>query len=563
MVAIRLPTFKDYPFSKQALDYARQVKKGKIPTGKYTRLACERFIKDLARKDIEYRVDEAEKACKFIQLMPHTKGKWAKKRETLKLQPFQTFIIVNIFGWYKEGMRRFLESYIEIARKNGKSVLAAAIGLRFLVDDSDYGAEVYSGATTEKQAWEVFKPARLMAINTPDFTEYYDISINAKTLSINGTGAKFEPLIGDPGDGASPSLAIIDEYHEHVKPNLYDTMVTGMAARENPHALIITTAGSNIHGPCYEKRQTACRVLDGIHDNDDLFVCIFHADVEDEWSSWEAVEKANPNLGVSTSVRIMRSKLADAVANTSRQNIFRTKHLNQWVNAAEAWLNILEWMKCADNTPIEAFEGADCIGGLDLASRIDFAAYVRLFKKVIGGKTHYFFYPKLYLPEQAIDNDASGQYESWLKRDLMTITEGDELDFEVIRRDIEADLSRFNMLEIAYDPWRATQLAQQLAAQGANMIEFRGTPANCTQPMQEFEAAVKAGRLHHPNNEVYNWMASNVVAKTSDAGTIRPSKESTKNKIDGIVASIMGMARAIDDEFVQQNQYELRGLRTL
>jgi phage terminase large subunit-like protein len=202
------------------------------------RAAAKRHLADLKRKRFPYQFvpDKGARVCRFIEMLPHTKGQWAAKKQTIKLEPWQCFLVVVLFGWLRRsnGKRRFRAAYWEIPRKNGKSILAAGMGLYMLLADGEFGAEVYSGATTEKPAWEVFKPAKLMLQRNERMREKLGASVWAKALVVESNGSKFEPIIGDPGDGASPSCAIVDEYHEHQTPNLHDTMETGMGAREHP-----------------------------------------------------------------------------------------------------------------------------------------------------------------------------------------------------------------------------------------------------------------------------------------------------------------------------------------
>lgn len=255
--------------------YARDVVAGKVPANKWVKLACQRHLDDLARqksRDFDYRFDPAaaERACRFIELMPHTKGAWARRGERLVMSPWQVFLTISIFGWLQkvDGFRRFRRALLLVPRKNGKSAWAAAVGNYMLTADGEAGAEVYSGATTEKQAWEVFRPARLMAQKTPEFREHYGVQVNAKSIFMLANESRFEPLIGKPGDGASPHLAIVDEYHEHDTDDLLATMETGMGARDQPLVLVITTAGSDISGPCYSMVLDARRMLDGIIEDD-------------------------------------------------------------------------------------------------------------------------------------------------------------------------------------------------------------------------------------------------------------------------------------------------------
>jgi phage terminase large subunit-like protein len=546
----------------RGLTYARAVVAGEILAGKYTRLACARQLRDVERDNFTYKFDRdrANAVCEFLEMLPHTKGKWAARRENIRLEPWQCFLFSTLFGWIDDdGLRRFREAYLCVARKNGKSLIAAGIGLYMLGIDGEHGAEVYSGATTEKQAWEVFKPARLMAQKTPDFCEYAGIDVLAKSLIIAETGGKFECVIGDPGDGSSPSCSIIDEYHEHQHSNLYDTMRTGMGAREQPLLLIITTAGSNIAGPCHEKQRDVERLLDGEHTDDRQFGLIYHADESDDWTSDDAIKKANPNLGVSVSLDYLRAQSEDAKRNPRKASVYRTKHLNLWVNAKGAWVNLLAWNQCADaSLNIEDFSGDEMIGSIDLATRVDMAAYVRLFTRVVDGRRHYYAFPRFYLPEAAVYSDKTGRYIGWVNAGLLTVTPGDEIEFAQIEDDVKLDLEQFSPREYAYDPWKSTYLAQRLSAEGANLIEFRQTVATMSEPMKEFEAAITSGRFHHDGNAILTWMASNVVAKLDAKDNIYPRKEKVENKIDGIVAIIMGIGRVMYEQPESTEYVELR-----
>lgn len=555
----------DSDYVNRAINYAERVISGDIIAGKYTIAACARQLRDLADSEFPYTFSEnrADAICAFIEMLPHTKGRWAARRENIKLEDWQCFLFTTLFGWVDDaGLRRFREAYICVSRKNGKSLVAAGVGLYMLGMDGEYGAEIYSGATTEKQAWEVFKPAKLIAQKTPEFCEHSGVEVLAKSLIIPETGAKFECVIGDPGDGSSPSCAIVDEYHEHQSPNLYDTMKTGMGAREQPLLLVITTAGSTIAGPCHEKQRECERMLDGVHQDNRQFALIYHADNDDDWTSETAMQKANPNLGVSVSREYLLGQLEDAKRNPRKASVYRTKHLNQWVNAKDAWVNLISWNACEDTTlNIDDFAGDEMVGALDLASRVDVAAYLRLFTRVIDGKQHFYAFPKFYLPESTIYSDKTGRYQGWVGEGLITPTDGNEIDFAVIESDVIDDLARYNTSEIVYDPWKATYLAQRISANGASMVEFRQTMETMSEPMKELEAAIQSGRLHHDGNPVLSWMASNVVAKRDAKDNIYPRKESDDKKIDGIVALIMGVGRVMyQREEPEECVYAERGL---
>lgn len=540
----------------RGLRYAEDIVAGKIPAGKYTILACERQLKDLKKRKFDYVFDpvEAEVICQFVELLPHAKGQWASRKELIRLEDWQCFAFTTAFGWLrkKDRKRRFREINIYVPRKNGKSLIAGGIGLYMLCDDGEHGAEVYSGATTEKQAWEVFRPAKQMAQRTPDLLEAYGVDVMAKALSIAANGSRFEPVIGDPGDGSSPSCAIIDEYHEHKSPAMFDTMQTGMGAREQPIMLVITTAGSNLGGPCYGHQRELEKILEGVIDGDDRFAIIYHADIDDDWADPAALIKANPNYGVSIDSDFLLTRQREAAISTAKQNIFRTKHLNQWVSARQAFFNMIKFRQCADTSlRIEDFEGQTCIGSIDLASKSDLAVYLRMFPMTgDDGRLHYYAFPIFYLPEDAVLNDKSGNYQAWMHEGRLTVTGGNEIDFSFIRRDVIQDLPRFRFKELPYDPWRATQFAQELSALGAPMVEFNQSARHLSEPMKELEAAVNGGRFHYDGCPILTWNASNVVAKVDAKDNVFPRKEGdrTENKIDGIVAAIMAVGRSIHAE---------------
>ncbi|WP_257282122.1 terminase large subunit [Endozoicomonas sp. ISHI1] len=545
-----------YPHVNAANKYARDVVSGRIPACKWVKLACQRHLDDLNKKgnDWLYRFDKdkAENVCNFIELLPHVKAKWGQRKELISLEPWQAFNFCCVFGWVrkKDGHRRFREVYNAIPRKNGKSVMAAGVALVCFAADGEYGAEVYSGATTEKQAWEVFSPAKKMVQKTPELREEAGIEVNAKNLAILEDGSKLEPLIGDPGDGSSPSCALIDEYHEHKTSNLYDTMRTGMGARSQPLLYIITTAGFNISGPCFEKQKEVEAMLEGTLPNEELFGIIYTIDPEDDWTDPASLRKANPNMGVSVSEDFLLSELQNAINITSRQNKFKTKHLNIWCNAKDAWLNLQQWEKCGRKMSIEDFRGVDCWDGLDLASRLDICSHVKLFKKHIDGKDHYYCFGRHYLPENTINasdnNKNRDAYQNWVNMCALTATDGDEIDFNQIKDEVLEQAEDCPPNEIAYDQWRATQLAHQLEEEGASTIEVKQGYA-LSPAMRELEAAIQSGRFHHDGNPVMTWMASNVVTRELK-GNLCPMKESNDRKIDGMVALLMAMDRAMSSQ---------------
>jgi len=545
-------------YYQKAVQYAFDIVGGEIRSCKAVYQACERFINDIELAETKafkyyFNPSHADHLCEFIENLPHTKGAWASKKELIKLEPWQCLILCNIGGWLEKGTdkRRFRKAYIQVARKNGKSIFAAGIGLYMLTADGEFGSEVYCGATNEKQAFEVFTPARIMCERTPDLLDHFGVDVFKRVISRAEDNAKFEPVIGNPPDGASPHCGIVDEYHEHQSNITVETFETGMGARAmegSPLLLIITTAGHNLDGPCFDEYQICKKVLEGSEKDERLFAIIYELDESDEWTDPENLIKANPNLDVSVSKDFLIDSLEVAKKDTKRQNSFKTKHQNRWVNAAASWLNFEEWRKCGEELSEDDFVGWDCIHSIDLASKCDIAAYVKTFFKYLDGKLHYYCFPKFFLPSEAVISDKSGKYARWLKAGYLIQTEGQEIDFEFIKKHILEDSKKFGALEVAFDPWNCTKIAQELAEEGLLVVEFGQTTKNMSGPMYECEGAIKAGRFHHPGNDAFDWMASNVVVKPDHNDNIFPRKERASAKIDGAVCMIMGVARAMSYE---------------
>lgn len=566
---------RDYPAI--AAGYARDVLSGKRPAGLYVRLAAKRHLDELKasrKKEFPYRFD-AEKAarpCKFIERLPHAKGKWAAKKELILLEPWQVFIIVCIFGWLRkrDGLRRFRVAFIIVPRKNGKSAIAAGIGLYMFAADGEFGAEVYSGATNEKQAWEVFNPARLMAQRTPALLKRFGIEVNAKTISIVGNGSKFETLIGDPGDGQSPSCSIHDEYHEHADDGQVDTMMTGMGAREQPLQVLITTAGDNLAGPCFARIQEARKALAGIgpgigHNggpslDDEQFYIEFSIDEGDDWKGEAALRKANPNFDISVGGDFLRARQRDAIAVPRKAGVFKTKHLNLWVSAKAAYFDVEAWRRCRDpEMPVRAVDalaleqlrGRRCILGLDLASKVDIAALEYLFPPLGAKATRddpYIRIGRYFLPADTVANVPA--YQGWDSAGLLDVTAGNIIDYDEIVAAITEATERFEVERVAYDPFQATMLATTLQKSGVPIVEYRPIVLNFSEPMKELDALSRAGTIRHGGCPVMEWEMSNVVAAADKKDNVYPNKPAGQNhlKIDNPVAlmSAIGVGMAAE-----------------
>lgn len=481
--------------------------------------------------------------------MPHVKGKWAAKQENLVLAPWQCFIECNLFGWLRKDnkKRRFRESYEEVPRKNGKSVRLAARGIYLFCADRESGAEVYSGATTEKQAYEIFRPAWTMVHKLEELSEQFGIeqagnSKNPGPMFVMNDMSKFETLIGKPGDGASPHAALIDEYHEHDSDHMIDAMRTGMGAREQPLLSIITTAGTNLGGACYEKRRDVIKILEGIEKDETIFGIIYCIDKGDKWDDPAMLIKANPNYDISVFEEFLLAQLAQAKRSASVQNSFRTKHLNEWVGAKTAWMNMVAWEAQRKDIKESDFADCPCIVSLDLSSQKDASAVNKTFEK----DGHYYSFSKFFVPEAALEiND---KYQEFLTAGVLEVTPGNMIDQGIIEEYILFFKSRHTVKELVIDDWQADYMAVRLMERGLNVVKFPFRVRNVSEPMKHLEALVLAGKYHHDGNAMMTWMVGNVAAKMDIRGNIFPNKDRPNDarcKIDGAVAGIMSLARFI------------------
>lgn len=572
-----LPKPNDFPHVALGNQYARDVVAGRILACKWVKLACERHLKDLDEGHAKYYFSpkSAEKWCKFIELLPHTKGKWALERQKIKLEAWQCFKTMVIMGWKDKitHRRRFRKVFILEPRKNAKSTWAAGIGLGMFCIDNEYGAEVYSGATTEKQAWEVFKPARMMALKTPELQNAFGIDVMTSNLHRLSDGSKFEPMIGKPGDGASPSCAIVDEYHEHQNDDMVNTMETGMGAREQPLLLIITTAGDNLAGPCYAFQTYAQRVLEGVIEDEELFALIYTIDQDVPWDSEEALRMANPNMGVSVSEEFLLRQQRIAKNDPRKIGVFKTKHLNLWVYAKDAYFNVSRWQDAAvDGLKLEDFHNQPVRIGLDLASKHDIAAKEYLFRldhckncpaadKLREKGYDYARFGTYYLPSETIEAPENEHYHGWVAEGHIVQTEGNAVDYVRIRDDILDDYSNFQLLEVAFDPHQARMMISELMEKGIECVEVRPLVINFSEPMKELDASIRKRATAHSGDPVFTWMLSCVLAKRDEKDNVYPTKDKnqSQNKIDGPVAHIMVLARWMaNEEF--RSVYEDRGI---
>ncbi|MGC2782127.1 MAG: terminase TerL endonuclease subunit [Bradyrhizobium sp.] len=533
-----------HPHVAGALAYAEAVASGELPACLYVRQACERQLRDLSRAKWRFCFDSeaAERICRFAELLPHIKG--PKAGERIRLAPWQTFVLTTAFGWVNvhSGGRRFRRVYIEVPRGNGKTTMSDAPALYMLAADSEGGAEVYSAARTRDQAKIAFWTAQQMARRSPDFLKSLGVEVLAHRIVQARSASYYEAVSADADslEGKNVHFGLIDEFHAHRSRDVYDAIETGAGKRHQSMLWAITTAGSDKTGVCYEQRAYLINILKSTVTDENYFGIIYTIDDGDDWTAEETWRKANPNYGISVEPEHIALQCRKAVQSPASQASFLTKHLNVWIQTDQALFDMRAWSRCADPRLVLAlFEGKPCTIAVDLASKTDMAAMVLLFER--DGVLIPF--GRFYLPEAAVDETRNASYRGWALQKRLTLTPGDVIDFGQIEADLLEFSQRFQVREIAYDPWQATQLATRLAQQGAKIVEFRQTVANFSEPTKELDALMRAGKIAHDGDPVLAWMIGNVVGHYDAKENVYPRKERHENKIDGAIALIMAVGR--------------------
>jgi phage terminase large subunit-like protein len=524
----------------RANQYVDGVLGGSICAPKLVRLACERYKRDLRDKRFRFDADSANGAISNIEKLPHVKGKWQGR--PLKLEPFQCFIVANLFGfkWAETGLRRFREAYLQQPRKNGKTTLIIGIALVLFGPDMEPGAEVYLGATGQDQARRLlYQPARYMVDRCPKFKDRFGIETAQSAMTIPENFSRLMAVIGKPDDGDSPHAGIVDEWHEHETSDQYDTFATGMGAREQPMLIVITTAGSNLGGPCKEHRDDCVKILEGHAESDSRFILIYEPDEDDAWDDPATLRKVNPNIGVSVSEAYLLDQLEQAKRSATKQNTFKTKHLNCWVGARTAWMNMLAWQRQKREMRLEDFAGSDAWLAIDLASKKDVAAI----NVLIPDGRDFVTFSRFYAPEAAAEENE--KYREYATGGWLTLTPGSATDYGEIENEIDRLARILNVREAGFDPWQAQMLMQRLSVRGMPVVEFPHQVRTFSDPMKEIEALALDRRLWHDGNPCMTWMVSNCTAKVDAKDNIYPRKERDAEKIDGLVALIMSMGLAM------------------
>lgn len=553
--------------------YAVGVVDGKIPASRLVRLSCERFLGELSRFGIAQRRgiwfdrEAAERACRFFpSLLRHHKGEWAGQPFTL--EPWQQFIVANVFGWRQaDGRRRFRKAFIEIPRKNGKSQLAAGVGLLLLAADQEPGAEVYSAATKRDQACIVHDEATRMVRSSEALKRH--VGVFRHNLHVLASHSKFEPLSSDENtlDGLNPHGVIVDELHAHRNRDLLDVLETAMGARRQPLMFQITTAGYSRSSVCWELHEYGRKLLEGNVEDDSFFCYIAALDPGDDWKKPETWAKANPNFGISVKPDYLKREAAQAALIPSKQNAFRRLHLNDWTEQRDRWIDLEVWDACGSPVDPAELSGRRCFVGVDLSSSRDVTAAVAYFPAddddEPGSVLGWFWVPEENI--QARVRDDGVPFDAWANAQLVTATPGNVIDYAWIRRQVNElrEEFEFDVVEVAYDPWGAVQLATELGDDGFVVVPMRQGFATLSPAMKELEKLILSRRLAHGGNPVLRWMVGNVATKQDPAGNIKPDKSASSDRIDGVVALAMAVGRATVHTQGSGSVYEERGILSL
>jgi phage terminase large subunit-like protein len=553
-----------------AVAYAEDAVTGRVEVCKYARLACQRMLDDLGDQGTDefpyvLDTDKANRVCSFVELCQHVKGPLTG--QTIRLEPWQCFVLVNVFGWVHDrgslnGKRRFRKSYICVPRGNAKSTLSAALGLYLVACDGEGGAECYTAACTRDQARIIFDDSQQMCRKNKQMQTALGLQVNADTIIHPQSGSKYKPLAseGDTLDGLNIHVALIDELAQHRTRDVYDVLITGAAKRDQSLLWAITTAGANVAGIAYETQSYLYKILDRVVDDESFFGMVYTLDEGDVWNDEKVWRKANPNYGVSVFPDALKALATKAQVIPSQQAAFRTKHLNEWLSSDAPYFDMLAWRKCGDpNLRIEDFRGENCVMGLDLATKSDLAAKVLLFPKMLNGEKHYYVFGVYYLPETAVEDNRNASYHGWVVEGQIKPTPGSVTDFHVIKDDILEDCRTYAVQSVPYDPYQAQYMEQELINEGIPVIEYKNTVANMSFAMKEMQALILKGRIHHDGNNCLGWQISNVVAHLDAKDNVFPRKERPELKIDGPVAIMMALGVSLSTEesnvFVEWVQY--------
>lgn len=548
-----------------AVAYLHGVIDGAIPASEMIKLAAERHLRDLetgAERGLHFDRTAAQHAIDFFGFLRHSKGEWAG--QPFVLEPWQQFLVWVLFGWKRaDGLRRFRTAYIELPRKNGKSTLAAGIALYMLTADGESGAEVYVAATKRDQAKIVWGEAVKMRAASPALSKMITYWRASDSLLVEPTSSVLRPLGADEDtlDGLNVHGAIIDELHAHKTRGVVDVLETATGARRQPLQFEITTAGYDQNSVCWEHHEYARQILEGAVIDDSWFAFVACLDEGDDWTDPSVWAKANPNYGVSVKPDDLQRKCDKARRLPAAQNAFRRLHLNQWTQQSDRWIDLGLWDENAGEVDEATLAGRTCYGGLDLSAVSDITAWVLVFPRDTDAEEldilARFWCPKARLDDET--NKYRDQYQAWAAAGLLNVTDGNAVDYQFVKAAILADAQRFHLVDLNVDRlFQGYQLSQELADEGLTVFGMGQGFLSMAIPMKEFERRLLGKKLHHGGHPILRFMANSVAVKQDAAGNLKPDKAESQGRIDGIVAAVMALDRAMRQQPAADSVYDER-----
>lgn len=552
-----------YPNLNSGHKYANDIVTGKILASKYVIGACRRYLKDVEatgdKVSFYFDPEKAERFLRLVQRFEHVIGKW--ETPNIVYEPWQKFVWMNVIGFIdkRTSERRFRTAHLEVARGNAKSAMASQAALFFGFLDNPQGNQVATVATKKEQARIVLDSSRAMARKNKKFLKANGVRVLAHSITQESTNSVVRALSAEASglDGLNDVLAVLDELHA-MKRQIFEVITSGMSKRSDSLTLCITTAGFNVDSVGASQSAYAKKVCLGEVIDDQFFSAVYTLDDDDQWDDPKVWIKANPNWGVSVDPVTFEAKIEKAKTTPSDIPNIKVKHLNVWMQEANAFFDQRAWDACAKpGIKLEDYLNKTNYQGLDMASHIDIASIGYVFKE----DDKYVVFDRSYIPEATAKDVRSVIYDEAIEQGFLTMTPGAAINFKKIEEQLAADSKAFRINDCMYDPWNAVEMAQNLSSK-IEMVEFRMVTANLSEPMKKFDALIRSGKIVHNGSPLLRWTLGNVVAKRDHNDNVYPRKSHEKLKIDPIVAIMMALAGWLQND-TEESVYESRGIRIL
>jgi phage terminase large subunit-like protein len=550
-----LPSAEHRDYVRVAREYARDVLDGRIASCEPVRWAIERQARDLTRAADDpswphvWSDRHANDVCAFAETMPHVEGTWSSP--TVTLQGWQCWLLTTLFGWRRKddlSRRRFTDAYIELARKGGKSVLAAIVMLYCFLKEDENGPQIKIAATTRSQTDAVFLVAKKMVQRSPSLREHYGLTVFAHAITCDTNSGSMQPINSRSSsqDGLNPHAYVVDELHAHKDRGLFDVLLSARGARLNPLSFYITTAGYHLLGVAYEQRTFLLKILQDVFEADTYFGVVYTLDEGDDWRDPRLWIKSNPGLGVTPLWDEMRAYAQKAQHSQESEAEFKTKRLNLWLSSSSAWLPMDAWTRCADpRLSLDQFKADPCAIGIDVAERDDLTAVVAAFLR--DGILYAF--PKFFLPRDVVEerSRAVPAYRTWMSTGVLVATEGTMTDLTAVEAYVRQLNDAHDVRRVSIEQYGGQYLASVLERDGLPVTLQQKTAKYYTTPSRELETRVRHGRFRHDGNPVLTWMASNCVVDRRVDGSLLPKKQTPNDagKIDGIDGLILALGELL------------------